>query len=223
MLAARVKELEGQLAKNSRNSSKPPSSDTVAPKPKSLRRKSGRKPGGQVGHPGKTLLWVDGPDEVVTHKPEECERCGTSLTGVEASACERRQVTELPQMRLEVVEHPAECKECRGCGHSTTAAFPPGVESKVRYGPRIKGLGVYLMQYQLLPYERTTELLGDLFDASPSTGTLYSAVEDCFEALSVPKRQSRSWCGRRALGTSRRPGSISAAGSGGCMWRVPRR
>ncbi len=182
-LGERVKVLEERLAKNSRNSSKPPSSDQLPPKPKSLRKKSGRKPGGQPGHQGKTLLWVEQPDEVVTHTVHSCDGCGGFLTGVEVSACERRQVTDLPGLRLEVVEHRAECKLCPSCGRSTKAAFPPGVESKVGYGPRIKSLGVYLMQYQLLPYERTTELLTDLFDASPSAGTLYTAVEDCFEAL----------------------------------------
>lgn len=183
VLAARVKELEDQLSKNSRNSSKPPSSDTVPPKPKSLREKSGRKPGGQPGHPGKTLMWVEQPDEVVTHTPDRCEGCGTSLDGVEVYAREKRQVTDLPPLRLEVVEHRAECKRCPGCGHRTMAMFPPGVDTAVGYGPRIKGLGVYLMQYQLIPFERTSELLSDLFGTTLSVGTLETAIKACYQEL----------------------------------------
>lgn len=182
-LGERVKELEERLGKNSRNSSKPPSSGPISPKPKSLRQKSGNKPGGQKGHPGKTLVWIEEPDEVVMHTPQKCEGCGKSLDGVEAYAREKRQVTDLPRLRLGVVEHCAECKRCPSCGHSTRTGFPPGVDTAVGYGHRIKSLGVYLMQYQLLPYWRTTELLTDLFGGSPSTGTLYTTLEDCFERL----------------------------------------
>jgi uncharacterized coiled-coil protein SlyX len=85
-LTARLDELEDRLAKNSRNSSKPPSSDGIdKPKPKSLRGNSGKKPGGQKGHPGRTLSLVEDPEHVVLHAPEECEGCGGTLAGVEAS------------------------------------------------------------------------------------------------------------------------------------------
>ena len=199
-LGERVKVLEERLAKNSRNSSKPPSSDQIPPKPKSLRQKSDRKPGGQKGHPGKTLLWVEQPDEVVTHKVHRCNGCGTSLTGVEASDWERRQATDLPELRLEIVEHHAECKQCPGCGHRTTAAYPPGVDTPVGYGPRIKSLGVYLMQYQLLPYWRTSEVLSDLFGASPSVGTLYTAVEECFGMLSDTEQTIKELVQQASIG-----------------------
>lgn len=80
-LTARVNELEDRLAKNSRNSSKPPSSDGITkPKPKSLRGKSAKKPGGQKGHPGTTLSWAENPEHVLVHSPEECEGCGKSLS-----------------------------------------------------------------------------------------------------------------------------------------------
>jgi transposase len=83
VLQAQVAELRRQLGQNSRNSSKPPSSDSpfVKPAPKSLRRKSGRKPGGQCGHPGSTLAQVAEPDEMLRHEPGPCAGCGADLTG----------------------------------------------------------------------------------------------------------------------------------------------
>ncbi len=77
---ARIAELEQQVAATSRNSSKPPSSDGLAkPAPKSLRGKSGRKPGGQSGHRGQTLEQVADPDEVLRHEPSRCGGCGAGL------------------------------------------------------------------------------------------------------------------------------------------------
>jgi len=186
-LTARVKELEDRMAKNSRNSSKPPSSDSpVEPKPKSLRGRSGKEPGGQKGHPGRTLCLVEKPDHVMVHDPEECEGCGGGLAGDEASGYERRQVVDVPPaLALEVTEHRARRKRCSGCGRSTTAVFPPEASAPgVGYGPRIKALSVYLMDYQLLPYERTSELLFDLFgEPAPGVGTLHSIGRSCFEGL----------------------------------------
>src|SRR5215210_6335848 len=121
-LTTRVEELEDQRAKNSRNSSKPPSSDPVKPEPKSLRGRSGKKPGGQKGHPGRTLSLIEKPDHVMVHDPEECEGCGGRLAGDEASGYERRQVVDVPPaLALGVTEHRARCKRCSGCGRSTTA------------------------------------------------------------------------------------------------------
>lgn len=178
----RVKALEDRGALNSRNSSKPPSTDPV-PKPKSLRGKSGKKPGGQPGHRGASLKWSQAPDRTLGHSVEECRHCGASLVGVESSGCQRRQVVDLPELRLEVTEHRAERKQCVVCGQGTRAEFPSGVGAGVGYGPRIKALGVYLSQYQLLPYERVGQLLSDLFGTSLSPGTLYGALQTCFEAL----------------------------------------
>ena len=192
-LSARVEQLEDRLAINSRNSSKPPSSDELAPpkpKPKSLRTKkgAGRKPGGQKGHPGTTLCWVDDPDRVVLHDPpRECEGCAMDLERVELShGCERRQLIDAPPLlALQVTEHQARRKKCSGCGRLNTASFPEEVSARgVSYGPRVKALSVYLMGYQLLPYDRTRELLWDLFGVpAPGVGTLYSALERGFEGL----------------------------------------
>jgi transposase len=185
-LTERVEELEDRLAKNSRNSSKPPSSDPTKPKPKSLRQSSAKKPGGQKGHPGRTLSLVENPDRVVVHDlKEECERCGKSLAEATTSGYERRQVVDVPPLlALEVTEHRAQRKRCPGCGRTTTAPFPLEASARVSYGPRIEALSVYLMEYQLLPYERASELLGDLFGGpAPGAGTLHLALRRCFEGL----------------------------------------
>lgn len=182
-LQARVKELEDQLATNSRNSSKPPSTDGARPRPRSLRKPSGKKPGGQPGHPGQTLRLVDKPDRIVQHRPSECAGCGASLAEVTPTEVERRQVIDLPTLPLEVVEHQAERIACPCCSRSTSGSFPSEVSQPVQYGPRVQALGVYLLSYQLVPYERTQELLQDLFGVAPSTGTLQTTVERCADGL----------------------------------------
>jgi transposase len=203
-LSTRVQQLEDRLAKNSRNSSKPPSSDDdppTKPKPKSLRGRSGKKPGGQKGHPGATLSLVEDPEHLVVHGPEECEGCGRVLVDVEASDHERRQVVDVPPLALEVTEHRAQRKRCPGCGESTAAAFPAEASASVVYGPRIKALSAYLMEYQLLPYERTSELLSDLFgEPAPGAGTLYSVARSCFEGLKETEEAIKERLGRAEVG-----------------------
>ncbi len=197
-LSARVEQLEDRLAMNSTNSSKPPSSDELAPpkpKPKSLRtnKGAGRKPGGQKGHPGTTLCWVDDPDRVVLHDPpRECEGCAMDLERVELShGWERRQLIDAPPVALQVTEHRARRKKCLGCGRLNTASFPEEMSARgVSYGPRVKALSVYLMGYQLLPFDRTRELLCALFGPGPApgAGTIHSALERAWRAS---RRRSR--------------------------------
>jgi transposase len=188
-LSARVKELEDRLNKDSHNSSKPPSSDGLGRKPrvpKSLRQKSGRRSGGQPGHPGTTLCLSEEPEHLALHAPDLCSCCGASLEQVPAHTAggfERRQVYDLPLLSLEVTEHRALCKTCPACHRSNHGAFPTGVSQPVQYGPRLKALCVYLQHYQLLPFERTQQLLFDLFGTSLSEGTLANALVACHEAL----------------------------------------
>src|SRR5262245_20262201 len=182
-LTTRVKELEDRLAKDSHNSSKPPASDGYKQKTASLRPRQGRQPGGQPGHPGSTLRLVERPDQVVQHSPGHCVSCGASLQNVSVRDCERRQVFDLPLLQLAVTEHRAAVKECPGCGQTNKGLFPAGVTNTVQYGERVKALGVYLLEYQLLPYERTSELLADVFGSGIGEGTLQGAVQRCFEGL----------------------------------------
>jgi transposase len=183
-LTARVKQLEDRLGKDSHNSSKPPSSDGLAKKPKSLRPKSGRRSGGQQGHPGRTLEFAEKPDHTVPHAPTQCHHCGHSLEEAPITDIQRRQVFDLPPLKLLVTEHQAQTRRCPHCGHENQGEFPKQVEHRVEYGPGVKALWTYLMHYQLLPFERVCELMGDLFDASLSEGTLSNITQEAFVALS---------------------------------------
>jgi transposase len=177
--------LRARLGTNSRNSGKPPSSDgpDVKPHPKSQRKATGRKPGGQPGHAGHTLRMVDKPDEVQVHAPSRCRACGQGLEQVPAKHRERRQVVDIPPLKVWVVEHQVQSKCCPGCGAETTGEFPAGVEAPAQYGPRVGAVAVYLNQAQLLPEERTCRVLAELFACPISEGTLESAVSECHEQL----------------------------------------
>ncbi|WP_018505033.1 IS66 family transposase [Parafrankia discariae] len=168
----RIAELEAQVAKTSRNSSKPPSSDGLAkPPPKSLRTKTGRRPGGQNGHPGSTLRMVTDPDVRVAHEPGPCAGCGTSLAGRRVTRTERRQVFDLPELRPHVTEHQLLEREC-GCGTRTKATAPVGVNAPVQYGPRVTAAAVYLYAGQFLSKDRTATALADLVGIPLSAGTV---------------------------------------------------
>lgn len=180
---ARLDKLETQQQKDSRNSSKPPSGDGFRKRTKSLRSKSERSSGGQEGHPGSTLEWSEKVDEEVTHAVNECQSCGASLTAAAVIGHDLRQVHELPPLRLQVIEHQAEVKCCADCEAISRAAFPADVNSRVQYGSGVRGLMVYLMDAQLLPSDRTCEVLSEVFGCEVSEGTLYNARGKCFEQL----------------------------------------
>lgn len=183
-LQARVKTLEDRLNQDSHNSHQPPSSDPPTRKhTHSQRRRSGKKSGGQLGHPGQTLVPVAEPDQIVTYTPETCAGCGQALQAMPVSACERRQVFELPKPRLAVTEHQARTKICPVCATASTGAFPAEVTQPVQYGPRVKAIGVYLQTYQLLPSERTAEAMQDLFGVALSEGTLDTSHTTAYTAL----------------------------------------
>ncbi len=179
----RIIALEEQLKKNSRNSDKPPSSDGMKRQITSSRKKSSRQSGGQKGHDGHTLKMVAEPDLVRKHCVDECSHCNRSLQDTEVIEYKKRQVFDIPPLKLEVTEHQAEVRKCFRCGTINTAEFPAGVVQSVQYGPRIKSFSVYLMQYQLIPSERTTELLKDIFSQPISEGTLYNWNRAAYQAL----------------------------------------
>ena len=167
-LRREVQELHGRLALNSRNSGKPPASDGLAkpaPKPKSLRARTGRRPGGQFGHTGRTLEPVAQPDQVRVHKLGGCP-CGAcggrSLTQQPVLGHEKRQVFELPKKPLAVTEHQAEIKCCPVSGRRVTAAFPEGVNCPAQYGPRFKAQMVYLNDEHFIPCYETCQQVSSI-------------------------------------------------------------
>ncbi len=183
-LIERIHHLEGQLAQNSRNSSKPPASDRPdKPAPKSLRTPSGLSPGGQPGHPGATLTPVDSPQHIVPHTVHNCAHCGHDLSTVASYDYERRQQFDLPPLHVEVTEHRAERKRCPQCQHDNKAVFPPTITQPVQYGPRLQSVATYLSAYQLLPFERTRELFEDLFHHRLSCGTLVNINQTGYRLL----------------------------------------
>ena len=182
-LETRVRELEGRLSKNSRNSSKPPSGDGFGARTKSLRTQSERKSGGQPEHSGQTLEWRSDVEQVVAHQVEQCEGCGALLAQEPVQAVYARQVHDIPPVGLQVTEHQAEVKCCPHCGLENQAAFPAEAKSVVQYGARLKSMMVYLMEGQLLPSQRTCEVLSDVLGVKVSEGTLYNSRTQCFEQL----------------------------------------
>ena len=182
-LSARVAELEARLGKNSQNSSKPPSSDAfVKPQPRSLRRRSGRKPGKQQGDKGFRLERRPDPDEVVVHAPSTCGSCGDDLETAPVVGEQPRQVFDLPPIRLMVTEHRVQQRVC-GCGAVTNGVFPAAASGPTCYGPQIAALGTYLLGRQHLPVERAAETMADCFGAPVSTGWLAGLLPTAADKL----------------------------------------
>lgn len=183
-LKRRLAELGALVGKDSHNSSLPPSTDPPSVRrTRSLRRPTAKRVGGQPGHRGVTRPPEPRPDRVVTHVPVECRSCGAALDAAPATCVERRQLIEVPPVRLLVTEHRAETRCCLSCGTSTKAPFPAHVTAPVCYGPGLRARAAYLHQYQLLPVARTSEALRDLFGCAVSPGSIHRMTEECAEAL----------------------------------------
>jgi len=180
-LEDRIALLEAELNRNSENSSKPPSADPVKPRQsraerRAAARKAGRRQGKQPGAPGANLARRR-PDETITHAPVCCGSCGSDMAGAEVVGEVRRQVLEIPEVRVRVTDHIAERRRC-ACGHETVGTFPPEARAPVCWGPEVRALAIYLMDRQHLPLERTAELLGELLDAPVSTGWLCAVQQE---------------------------------------------
>ena len=175
VLRAENADLRARMGMDSSNSSKPPSSDGLGkPAPKSLRTRSGRRPGGQPGHEGRTLRQVTDPHERVEHEPSSCGGCGDDLADGVVAGVAVRQVFELPETGVRVREHRIVSRRCR-CGRVTAGRAPDGVDAPVQYGPRAQAAAVYLHQALFGAQARTAQAMTDLFGISMSAGAVAAA------------------------------------------------
>jgi transposase len=171
--AARVAALEEKIAPKPHT----PSSAQGVLKPMSQRAKTGKKPGGQRGHKGHTLLKNTAPDEVKNHQPKACPQCGLDLAGIEGEFIEARQVVDLPEViRLLTVEHRAFAVCCPGCNCQVKADFPEHVTAPVAYGPHLQTTCTLLKMEQAISLERIVQMLADWFGHSPSEGTIQNWI-----------------------------------------------
>jgi transposase len=180
-LTAKIVELEARLNKNSRNSNNPPSSDGPKRRVKNSRTPSGKPSGGQVGHTGYTKELVNTPDTVVELKPQTTCDCGGTI--VETERFTLRQVTDVQPVKVLTVEYRAHEGVCQRCGKVHKASFPEPVVGTNSYGENIQAIVTYLTDYQLLPLQRTTELMSDLFGLKISQGMIVSAGQKIYEKL----------------------------------------
>lgn len=210
-LLRRIRELEAeveaaprQVARDSHNSSLPPSTDAPWQKIKrtrSLRQKNGRKPGGQYGHRGTTLRQVAHPDQIIIHAPRSCAGCGVSLQAAAVVAITRRQVFDLAAGSVHVTEHRAEHRHCLKCAVTTKAAFPTNVRAPAQYGTGVLSRVVYLNLYQLIPVARTCETMRDLFACHISQATVQRVGRFCSGKLvRTEQRIKASICDSTVIG-----------------------
>lgn len=166
------------MGQNSGNSSKPPSSDSpfVKSAPQSLRRKSGRKPGGQQGYPGSTLARVTDPDGTLRHEPGPCAGCGADLADAPQGGVEQRQVFDLSPMRVRVTEHQLVARRC-SCGATTCGEARKEVTAPVQYGSRLGAIILYLYVGQFLSKKRTAQALPGLFGTPVCEGTVATMAQ----------------------------------------------
>src|SRR2546429_4389431 len=188
-LTQQVHALQERQAKDSHNSSLPPSSDRFTRKTTSLRKTSEKKAGGQEGHRGTSLAWSSTPDEIIEQRVQQCEACQHDLRAVAACQVERRQVHDVPPPRQLVQEYRAEHKQCPVCQHITAARFPQEVAAPIQYGPTIGAGAGYLVQQQLLPLARAAEVMLDLLGVQMSEGTISTLIQRCATNLTDVEHQ----------------------------------
>jgi transposase len=178
---------EIELLKNGRSSktsSTAPSQDTGRSNTRSLRKRSGKKSGGQKGHQGHTLSMSETPDRVIDHFPERCT-CGCSLENVLSNGKTRRQAVDIPPVKPEYTEHRSHHKVCPGCGRVNAGIYPHGVNARIQYGPNVKSMVGYMSVYQFLPYKRLSTFFKDMFSLPLSQGSIDGILEEMSQKSEV--------------------------------------
>lgn len=173
--------LQDQLSKDSHNSSKPPYSDGLKKKPRtgSLRKPGSNPTGGQKGHEGHRLEPVDKPDHIVIHEVKKCSHCHINLEEVAVADYKKRQVFDIPPIRIEVTEHQAEIKSCPHCGHLTEASFPADITQSTQYGAGVKSHAAYFTTEHYIPLERTAQMFEDIYGHRVSEAVILQSTHDC--------------------------------------------
>lgn len=183
-------ELRERLGRKSHNSHQPPSADGLSKKSALPPKKKGNNQGGQFGHRGKTLEKVANPDRVVVHHAAHCECCQRKFALCEVGRIvAQRQVFEIPEPTLEVIEH--QLGEIVCCGRKQYGEFPQGVGKAAQYGERIKSLSVMLSVDYRLPLAKIKNLLGDLFGCQINQSTIINGNRECFELLEPIAKEIR--------------------------------
>lgn len=194
VLEDKAQRLEDQLSKDSHNSGKPPTSDGLKkPLPHGLRDKSGKKSGGQFGHVGHRLEPVSNPDYIEIHSVTECSRCQAVLEKVAVRGYKKRQVFDIPKVKLEVTEHQAEIKTCPECGAVNQAEFPVNVRQKTQYGSGVRAQAAYFHNYHFIPLKRTTEILEDLYQQPVTQGVVVAAVAEIARQVEPINQKVKSY------------------------------
>ena len=186
---ARLMKIEAMLSLNSTNSSKPPSTDNKLKRKVSAKTKSSKKRGGQVGHKGNHLKFSATPDVIEEHYPDTCTHCQYSLDDTPSSKVERRQLFDLPEIKMHVTEYRAHTKICPCCKGKNKAIFAEDVKSVTQYGNNLKAFISYCHSYQMLPYERIVTFIEDLSSHKIGVGTVYNVLETHYERLDTFERQ----------------------------------
>jgi transposase len=196
-LEATVQELMERVQQDSRTSSRPPSSDPPE-RQRPRRQPSGRRRGGQPGHPGqtRTLVPVEDVDAVIALKPAQCARCQQPLTGDDPQP-QRHQVLEVPPITPVVTEYQLHQLVCPVCGVTTRAAWPEGVPTRV-YGPRVQAITALCTGAYRLSKRTTQQLLDDLLGVPMSLGTISTLEAATVEAVAAPVEEARTYVQQQA-------------------------
>ena len=175
LLKQEIKKLKETTNKDSTNSSKPPSTDDGFKEKASKKDKNtDKKRGGQKGSKGNNLKKSDNPDTIEVLESSTCGKCNHSLLDIEVKSISAKQVFDIPPVKMKVTEFRQHSKVCPCCATVNKPDFPDGLNSYVQYGDNIKTFIAYLNTYQMVPYERITELVGDLTSHTMSSGTVVS-------------------------------------------------
>jgi len=188
------KNLRAQLALNSSNSRKPPSTDGFKKKLKnsSLREKSGKNSGGQRNHKGHTLNKVDSPDFTIDITSDTCPHCSTNLENIEAVDFNTRQVFDIPLPKIQVTEYKTHNKICPHCNIKHKPKFPNNVTQPVSYGTNIQAFITYLSVQNHIPYNRIKDFFNDFFQCNISEGTVFNVLNRAYDKLETTETEIKN-------------------------------